>query len=111
VPKFFDTVLSKRAGEAVTLKGHWWDARRDVALEGVKEKAFKVGGAHTHTATAAGGSDAHSCSSSRHTCTQLQQQWEGGHQPQEDSVSMQGPVGEYMCVGSGWQLVHVRMST
>jgi hypothetical protein len=43
VPKFFDGVLSKRAGEAVTLKGHWWDARRDVALEGVKEKQFKVG--------------------------------------------------------------------
>jgi hypothetical protein len=44
VPKFFDNVLSKRAGEAVTLKGHWWDARRDVALEGVKEKNFKVRG-------------------------------------------------------------------
>jgi hypothetical protein len=42
VPKFFDNVLSKRAGEAVTLKGHWWDARREVALEGVKEKSFKV---------------------------------------------------------------------
>lgn len=42
VPKFFDNVSSKRAGEAVTLKGHWWDARRDVALEGVKEKSFKV---------------------------------------------------------------------
>lgn len=41
VPKFFDNVLSKRAGEAVTLKGHWWDARRDMALEGVKEKNFK----------------------------------------------------------------------
>jgi hypothetical protein len=77
VPKFFDNVLSKRAGEAVTLKGHWWDARRDVALEGVKEKAFKVcggGGAHTHTATTAVGTGAHSCSSSRHTTTQLQQQ-------------------------------------
>lgn len=42
VPKFFDNVLSKRAGEAVTVKGHWWDARREVALEGVKEKSFKV---------------------------------------------------------------------
>jgi len=41
VPKFFDNVLSKRASEAVSVKGLWWDARRDVALEGVKEKAFK----------------------------------------------------------------------
>jgi len=41
VPKFFDNVLSKRAGEAVALKGLWWDHRRDVAQEGVKEKAFK----------------------------------------------------------------------
>eukprot|EP00775_Hariotina_reticulata_P010525 gene10525-10685_t len=41
VPKFFDNVLSKRAGEAVTLKGQWWDARRDVAAEGIKEKQFK----------------------------------------------------------------------
>lgn len=47
MPKFFDTVLSKRAGEAVTLKGHWWDARRDVALEGVKEKNFKVRPQHS----------------------------------------------------------------
>lgn len=42
VPKFFDNVLSKRAGEAVHLKGLWWDARRDAALEGLKEKEFKV---------------------------------------------------------------------
>jgi hypothetical protein len=42
VPKFFDNVLSKRAGEAATLKGQWWDARRDVAAEGIKEKQFKV---------------------------------------------------------------------
>jgi hypothetical protein len=38
VPKFFDNVLTKRATEAVTLKGHWWDARREVALEGIKER-------------------------------------------------------------------------
>jgi hypothetical protein len=44
VPKFFDGVLSKRASEAVTLKGHWWDARRSVAAEGIKEKPFKVRG-------------------------------------------------------------------
>lgn len=42
VPKFFDNVLSKRANEAVSVKGLWWDARRDVAQEGIKEKAFKV---------------------------------------------------------------------
>lgn len=41
VPKFFDNVLSKRANEAVSVKGLWWDARRDVAQEGIKEKAFK----------------------------------------------------------------------
>jgi hypothetical protein len=44
VPKFFDNVLAKRAGEAVSLKGMWWDARRDAAMEGIKEKEFKVGG-------------------------------------------------------------------
>jgi hypothetical protein len=43
VPKFFDNVLAKRAGEAVSLKGMWWDARRDAAMEGIKEKEFKVG--------------------------------------------------------------------
>jgi hypothetical protein len=41
VPKFFDNVLSKRASEAVALKGHWWDARRDAAQEGIKEKQFQ----------------------------------------------------------------------
>lgn len=45
MPKFFDTVLAKRAGEAVSLKGMWWDARRDAAMEGIKEKEFKVCGA------------------------------------------------------------------
>jgi hypothetical protein len=44
VPKFFDNVLAKRAGEAVSLKGMWWDARRDAAMEGIKEKEFKVRG-------------------------------------------------------------------
>lgn len=43
VPKFFDNVLSKRASEAVTVKGHWWDARREAAQEGIKEKQFQVG--------------------------------------------------------------------
>eukprot|EP00882_Tetradesmus_deserticola_P016887 GHRQ01018066.1.p1 GENE.GHRQ01018066.1~~GHRQ01018066.1.p1 ORF type:complete len:179 (+),score=53.50 GHRQ01018066.1:268-804(+) len=42
VPKFFDNVLAKRAGEAVALKGSWWDTRRDAATEGIKEKEFKV---------------------------------------------------------------------
>lgn len=41
VPKFFDNVLAKRAGEAVSLKGMWWDARRDAAMEGIKEQEFK----------------------------------------------------------------------
>eukprot|EP00878_Enallax_costatus_P000627 GHUV01000730.1.p1 GENE.GHUV01000730.1~~GHUV01000730.1.p1 ORF type:complete len:638 (+),score=262.56 GHUV01000730.1:185-2098(+) len=41
VPKFFDNVLSKRASEAVSLKGHWWDARRSAAQEGIKEKQFQ----------------------------------------------------------------------
>ncbi|KAF8072650.1 hypothetical protein HT031_000310 [Scenedesmus sp. PABB004] len=41
VPKFFDSVLSKRASEAVAVKGMWWDARRELAAEGIKEKEFK----------------------------------------------------------------------
>jgi hypothetical protein len=59
VPKFFDNVLAKRAGEAVSLKGMWWDARRDAAMEGIKEQEFKVGvgvgggGAACNTAAAA----------------------------------------------------------
>jgi hypothetical protein len=40
VPKFFDGVLSKRANEAVQLKGAWWAARQEVAAEGLKQKAF-----------------------------------------------------------------------
>lgn len=68
VPKFFDTVLAKRASEAVTLKGHWWDARRSVAEEGVKEKASKVCAGVCLRARAAGftGSISTGCAAGAH---------------------------------------------
>lgn len=41
VPKFFDSVLVKRADEAATKKAAWWEARRAVAKDAAA-KASKV---------------------------------------------------------------------
>lgn len=42
VPKFFDGVLQKRVGDALAVKGDWWESRKKAAEAAAADKSLKV---------------------------------------------------------------------